>query len=1304
MINMKNKSVIFTFFGGIGLLHFSLTAVTQPVAVTLAATSIGPTNATVNGTVNPNGYAAYAYFQYGLTTNYDSESVIASLPATNAALNVPGLVVTALSGPAGTNWTVTSAPSTNWSTIASSADGTRLATVVSGGGIYTSTNGGGTWTPTSAPVQNWSSIASSDDGMRLAAAVNGGSVYTSTNGGSTWVQTGASATGWDSIACSADGMRLALALYNGTIWTSTNAGSTWTQTSLPATNWYSIASSADGMRLAAVGQNLCSIYTSTDGGASWNSTSVPVGFWDKVISSADGTRLAASMFNGDVYTSTDGGNTWTQTSLPIGAWNGLACSANGMRLAAAIVNVGIYASTDGGVTWTFANAPATTWGCIVSSADGTKLAAVAYGGGGRIYTSTGSLNNLTPDTTYHFRVVGYNSAGTSLGDDLTFTTSLGAPIATTLPASSVTATNATLDGSVLTSDLDTSVYFLYGFTTNYNRQSATNTLAATNITLYVSNLVSLMPLRTYHFQLVASNSLGTTLGGDLTLTTPPLVPAVTTSAATSVGRTNATLHGTVNPNGAVSTAYFQYGLTTNYGSYSPTNTLGASNINLSVNNLLSSLAPGTTYHFQLVAGNSGGTGVGNDLTFATVAGPPTPTTLPASDVTGTNATLNGSLLTGHLATAAYFQYGLTTNYGSYSATNTLASAFVTLSVSNLVSNLAPNKTYHFRLVATNSTGSALGNDLSVVTAMLPAVMTLPATSITASNAALNGTVNPENLLGAAYFQYGLTTNYDNLGGFVALPATNTAQTLPSLMVNALHGPAGANWTSTPAPSASWFSIASSADGTRLAAVVKASGASGGIYTSTNSGVTWTLTSAPITWNTNGSAVFWFSIASSADGMRLAAVLYQGGIYTSTDGGVTWTQSGAPTADYVSIASSADGTRLAAAASPAFAGGIYTSTNGGVTWTQTAAPSAYYRAIACSADGTRLAAVMGGVLGQGIYVSTNAGVTWTQTDASYRYNAVACSADGMRVTVAGDRGVVFISNDGGFSWGYHQPYPVNWNSVASSADGIRLAIAAGNLGIRTSTDGGYTWSGGAELNVTWQGLASSADGSQLAAAAFGGGIITSTGTSGPLTTGTTYHYRAVGLNSVGTGLGNDLTFTIPAAAPTAVTMAASSVTSSNATLNGTINPNGAATTVYFRYGLTTNYGNYSATNTLAATNVTLSVTNLISSLTPGTTYHFELVAGNSAGTNAGADMLFTTLASAVSFNLNGEVVLPGGAFQFGFTNTSGLGFTVLATTNLSLPLTNWTVLGAPVEGPPGHYQFTDPQATNSPTRFYRVRSP
>ena len=72
-------------------------------------------------------------------------------------------------------------------------------------------------------------------------------------------------------------------------------------------------------------------------------------------------------------------------------------------------------------------------------------------------------------------------------------------------------------------------------------------------------------------------------------------------------------------------------------------------------------------------------------------------------------------------------------------------------------------------------------------------------------------------------------------------------------------------------------------------------------------------------------------------------------------------------------------------------------------------------------------------------------------------------------------------------------------------------------------------------------------------------------------------------------------------------------------------------------------------------------------------------------------------------LTGVLQLTNGAFQFSFTNSQGVSFGVLASTNASLPLSNWTTLGDTTEVSPGQYQFTDAQATNSPRRCYRVRA-
>jgi hypothetical protein len=73
-------------------------------------------------------------------------------------------------------------------------------------------------------------------------------------------------------------------------------------------------------------------------------------------------------------------------------------------------------------------------------------------------------------------------------------------------------------------------------------------------------------------------------------------------------------------------------------------------------------------------------------------------------------------------------------------------------------------------------------------------------------------------------------------------------------------------------------------------------------------------------------------------------------------------------------------------------------------------------------------------------------------------------------------------------------------------------------------------------------------------------------------------------------------------------------------------------------------------------------------------------------------------------LRNPQVLSNGSFQLSFTNTPGASFTVLTSTNIALPLTNWTVLGAPIEISPGQFRFVDTLATNRVLSFYAVRSP
>jgi len=73
-------------------------------------------------------------------------------------------------------------------------------------------------------------------------------------------------------------------------------------------------------------------------------------------------------------------------------------------------------------------------------------------------------------------------------------------------------------------------------------------------------------------------------------------------------------------------------------------------------------------------------------------------------------------------------------------------------------------------------------------------------------------------------------------------------------------------------------------------------------------------------------------------------------------------------------------------------------------------------------------------------------------------------------------------------------------------------------------------------------------------------------------------------------------------------------------------------------------------------------------------------------------------------LANPTMLEDGSFQFDFTNIPGMGFTVFRSTNPSLPLIDWTLLGPATEDFPGQFRFVDPPATNDGPQLYRVRSP
>lgn len=359
---------------------------------------------------------------------------------------------------------------------------------------------------------------------------------------------------------------------------------------------------------------------------------------------------------------------------------------------------------------------------------GQSTPSQSVGSGTSVAAVQAAIGGLEPNTMYHFRAVGVNGAGTTNGDDATFTTLPDPPIVTTAAESNVTSASATLNASVNPNTRATSYYFEWGFTAGYGNVTSTQNLVAGTNTANVSAAISgLASGGTYHFRIVAVNVAGMAYGADRSFVAmnpggggdnPTSAPVVTTGTASAIDQTTATLGGTVNPSGGTTLAQFEYGTTTSYGSSTAAQGVGNGTTAATVSVPVASLAPGTIYHFRLVASNSLGTTQGADATFTTKYAPPAVTTTAPTggDLGATFATLRGTVNPNGLPTTQItFEYGTTDSYGTSVAISGSLSGSAAQDVSVALTGLVPDTMYHFRLTAAHAQGQSQTVDATFTT-------------------------------------------------------------------------------------------------------------------------------------------------------------------------------------------------------------------------------------------------------------------------------------------------------------------------------------------------------------------------------------------------------------------------------------------------------------------------------------------------------------------------------------------------------------------------------------------------------------
>ncbi len=127
----------------------------------------------------------------------------------------------------------------------------------------------------------------------------------------------------------------------------------------------------------------------------------------------------------------------------------------------------------------------------------------------------------------------------------------------------------------------------------------------------------------------------------------------------------------------------------------------------------------------------------------------------------------------------------------------------------------------------------------------------------------------------------------------------------------------------------------------------------------------------------------------------------------------------------------------------------------------------------------------------------------------------------------------------------------------------------------------------------------------------------------LTPGAAYHFRLEASNVYGTSLGADET--VPGLPPAIDFSSATDVASTSARLLAAVNPRGGETTYRFEYGPTTGYGSAVPVpdGAIGAGIGDVPIGERIQGLSPGTTYHYRVVAHNLVGTTTGPDRTITT---------------------------------------------------------------------------------
>ena len=330
-----------------------------------------------------------------------------------------------------------------------------------------------------------------------------------------------------------------------------------------------------------------------------------------------------------------------------------------------------------------------------------------------------NITQLTANTMYYVRAYATNSAGIGYGNEVSFSTLPAAvPTLTTIGITSIAITTAVSGGNI-TADNGGSVTsrgVCWGTSTNPTIEDS-KTSDGSGTGNFVSNIIGLKGGTTYYARSYAINSVGTTYGNEINFTTnPPTVPVLSTTIVSSIKQTTASSGGIITSDGGASVTVrgVCWGISST-PSTAGSKTTDGTDIGQFTSKIIH-LSANTIYYLRAYATNSVGTSYGNEISFTTSM--PVLATLTTVSVTLINSTLvksGGDISNDGGAAVTARGVCWNTSANPTISNNLTTDGADTGSFVSSLTGLTASTTYYVRAYATNSVGTAYGDQQTFTT-------------------------------------------------------------------------------------------------------------------------------------------------------------------------------------------------------------------------------------------------------------------------------------------------------------------------------------------------------------------------------------------------------------------------------------------------------------------------------------------------------------------------------------------------------------------------------------------------------------